>query len=303
MRLAWLVLAHKHPEQLGRLVRRLAFDDSQVFIHVDRDTATDVYRSMENDLRKLANVTFLTRYRVDWGGTRTSQLRATLAGLEEILSRGAPFDRLTLLSGQDYLLRPTADIASFFEEHRTESYIEHFPLPRGAGRCYAGNLDRIGWEVDGGVHRYERWYFRWRGLHWRFPNAVLRVPVRRKLPDGLTPFGGEAYWSLPRRAVDYVHGFSRERPKVVRFFRHVACPEEMFFQTVLLNSPLRDEVVNDQLRYIEWHFEDDHPVVLTAADFDDIVRSGALFARKFDVTVDSTVLDMIDERIDAPSGS
>jgi len=67
-----------------------------------------------------------------------------------------------------------------------------------------------------------------------------------------------------------------------------------------LNSPYGDAIVNDDLRYVRWGDPDaGSPSVLTAMEFTDLARSPKLFARKFDTSVDSTVLDMIDAHVNA----
>jgi hypothetical protein len=103
---------------------------------------------------------------------------------------------------------------------------------------------------------------------------------------------------LSRAVVDYVQGVAHERPDIVRFFEHVYIPDEVFFQTLIMNSPLRDTVENENLRYLDWS-RDPAPAVLGVADLDAMLGSGKLFARKFDVTVDGRVLDLVDEAIDA----
>ena len=65
-----------------------------------------------------------------------------------------------------------------------------------------------------------------------------------------------------------------------------------------MNSPFKSEVVNEYKRYIEWKNKDDaHPAILTSEDFPKILNSGMWFARKFDMNVDSKILDMIDKSI------
>jgi hypothetical protein len=87
----------------------------------------------------------------------------------------------------------------------------------------------------------------------------------------------------------------------VRFFKHVNVPDEHFFHTILLNSPLKDTVVNDDLRYLEWRDPDvaGGPAVLRKDDYTKIMGAPELFARKFDVTQDPELLDMIDAAIAA----
>ena len=79
----------------------------------------------------------------------------------------------------------------------------------------------------------------------------------------------------------------------MRFFERVLIPDELFFQTLIMNSPLRETVVNDNLRFLDWSREP-APAVLGVHDLDRMIESGKLFARKFDVTVDADVLDRLD---------
>jgi hypothetical protein len=84
---------------------------------------------------------------------------------------------------------------------------------------------------------------------------------------------------------------------LIRFFKHVWIPDELFFQTIVMNSPLRDTIVNDDLRYVDWT-RPTAPAILGRQDFDTLRNSGKLFARKFDTTVDREILDLLDQRID-----
>jgi Core-2/I-Branching enzyme len=84
----------------------------------------------------------------------------------------------------------------------------------------------------------------------------------------------------------------------VRFFEHVFVPDELFFQTLVLNSPHRDSVVDANLRYIDWSTTPG-PKVLRTDDLEALLGSGMLFARKFDETVDAEILDLLDRHIDA----
>ena len=147
------------------------------------------------------------------------------------------------------------------------------------------------WGSRGGLERIEDWHAITYG------RRHLALPLRRKLPHGLAPFGGGAYWCFARPLVDYVQGFVAANPDYVRFFRHVLIPDEIFFQTLIMNSSLRETVVDDNLRYVDWSREP-APAILEVSDLDRMLASGKLFARKFDETVDRDVLDRLDAAID-----
>jgi hypothetical protein len=280
--LAYIISAYKLPDQLTRLVRRLDTKTASFFVHVDRKTDDATYRRMVKPLSGLDNVHFLERHHCHYGGF--GHVEATIKGIRELFRRGVPFDHVLLLTGQDYPIASNRRIGGFLGEHEGLSFMSHFPLP--SDEWQGGGMDRIG-----------SWHVRLGSLYVRVPG--MSGPLGRRFPAGLRPFGGSAYWCLSRACTEYVHGFLQNARSYVRFFRFVNVPDEIFFQTILLNSPLRDAIVNDDLRYLEWRHPEvaGGPAVLHRSDFESIMGSGKLFARKFDVTEDAEILDLIDAAI------
>jgi hypothetical protein len=276
MQIAYIVSAYKYPAQLARLLRRLQSGRASFVVHVDRKTSRRTLREMLERTDDVPDVRFLPRHICHWGGF--GHVRATLKGIDDLLARGVPFDYAVLLTGQDYPLRSPAAIERFFKDAEGRSFMNHWPLPFAP------------WGARGGLERIEDWHvITYRRLH-------LALPLERKIPGGLQPFGGGAYWCLARPVVEYIHEYLARDPAYVRFFEHVFVPDELFFQTIVINSPLRDTVVNDNLRYIDWSREP-APAVLRVDDFPTLVSSDKLFARKFDLTVDDRILDLLDEHI------
>jgi hypothetical protein len=276
MRPAYVISAYKLPDQLVRLVRRLATPDASFAIHVDAKTPAGVYARMVDGLRDLPSARFVERHACHWGGF--GHVRATLKGIERLVRDEVPFDYVVLLTGQDYPLRPAAAIERFLAEADGRSFMSHWPLPHEP------------WAGRGGLDRIERRHLLWRRAH-------VSLPARRRLPGGLAPYGGAPYWCLARPVVEHVRETVRRRPELVRFFRHVFVPDEIFFQTIVVNSPWRETLVDDALRYVDWSGRP-APAILRRADLDRLVASPKLFARKFDVTVDGEILDLLDARLD-----
>jgi hypothetical protein len=98
-------------------------------------------------------------------------------------------------------------------------------------------------------------------------------------------------------AVSFVHHYVRDHPEFASVFRRVFIPDELFFQTILVNSELRNRIVNDDLRYIRWTATGSGPEVLLVDDFDRLRDTESLFARKFDQGADGRVLDLIEEHL------
>jgi hypothetical protein len=280
MKLAYLVSAYKLPDQLVRLVLKLNDDEaSHFFIHVDQKTDDATFRRMSTGLRVLPNVHFLPRHRCYYGGF--GHVSATLKGIHEIVRRRLPFDYAILLTGQDYPIKSNDQLREFFRHHNGQSFMEHFPLPHQE------------WE-SGGMDRVKYWHLRFGGNYVRLPGRSL-IGLARRFRT-LKLFGGSAYWCLSRECIEYVYRFVQEEKSYARFFKYVNVPEELFFQTIVLNSHLKQRVVNDDLRFLEWRNPriTGGPAILGEADFSKITQSTKLFARKFDMTEDAKILDMID---------
>ena len=276
MRIAYIVSAYKRPEQFARLVRHLGRSSPAIAVHVDAKTARRDFDAMVAGVDGIPGVHFVSRHRCYWGGF--GHVRASLKGIDYLVESGVEFDYAVLLTGQDYPLRGADDLRRFFDAAEGRSYLSHWRLPFAP------------WGARGGLDRLEQ-------RHVLGPARThLRLPGRRRLPDGLEAFGGSPYWALARPVVEWLHGFVRGRPDVVRFFEGVYVPDELFFQSIVLSSEHAESVVDDNLRYIDWRATP-APKVLTTDDLPAMLASGALFARKFDTDVDSDVLDALDRRL------
>jgi core-2/I-Branching enzyme len=275
-RIAYIVSAYRLPRQLERLLRRLAAPGASFAVHVDRKTRRPIYEEMVARTRDL-DVVFLPRHISHWGGF--GHVRSTLKGIDHFVEAGAQFDYAVLLTGQDYPLRPAAEIASYLGSAGGRSFMSNWPLPHRP------------WGERGGLERIEDWHV----ITYR--RLKVRLPLRRRLPLGVSPYGGGAYWCLAADVVEYVHTFVHEHAEYVRFFEHVLIPDELFFQTIVMNSPLRDSIENDNLRYLDWSRRP-APAVLGEGDLPALVSSPKLFARKFDEGVDATILDLLDAHLD-----
>jgi hypothetical protein len=279
MAVAYLIRAHHRPEQLVRLVERLATPNASFFVHLDGRADELVREALLIGLAGHDNVHWVPRIDSYYSGF--SLVRSVLAGLDEVARRDLPA-HVVLLSGQCYPLRPAREIECFLDEQLGKSLVEHFHLPSEHWAGEDGGLDRIRYRF------YERVHYRTR---------TLRLPLlRRPFPEGLEPWGGSAWCVLSSDAARTVIAFRDERPDAHEFFRHTKAPDEMYLQTALLNSPVRDGVANESVHYIEWT-GGSHPRTFTAADFDRIAASGKLFARKFDVARDEEILNVIDREL------
>jgi hypothetical protein len=300
-RVAYLITSYTLPRQTLRLasVLRKAGPDATIVVHHDsRRCTVDRVR-----LEALGVELVEPSSAVKWG--EFSQLEMVLRCLRWLLM-SSDFAWLVLLSGQDYPVRPVAEIEQWLRDADVDAFIETARCDPPAFRA----------EIDEFASRY---HYRWRPLPATIATPVARIAARggplirsRVMTNrpwiGVralrSPFGpqlichrGLDWFTLSRGAVEAVNSFVDTRPEVLDFYRRTLIPTESFVHTVLAND-VRMRLSSDHRRWVA--FDDEHrsrPRVMRMGDLESMLASGAHFARKFDETVDRAVLDEIDGRV------
>ena len=90
----------------------------------------------------------------------------------------------------------------------------------------------------------------------------------------------------------WIHDYLKRQPEYIKLFSHSLCPDECFFQTLVMNSPYANNV-KAYLHYIKWEKGMSSPEVLKLDDYDTCINSGKLIARKFDIDVDRKIIDKL----------
>ncbi|MCW5898847.1 MAG: hypothetical protein KIT10_06220 [Flavobacteriales bacterium] len=286
---AILITAYKDLPGLTRRVRCLG-PRARVFIHLDRRS-----RVRAEDLEALSALPQVRlvsrRYRVHWGSL--AHLKAILH-LAETALKDPDTSYVHAISGSDHPLLPWERFASFFKERDVAGYLEHFPLPTPYWRN--GGLDRIGY-----WHPLDLLDIRKPGRQaWvdRFLRLQRAFGIERSW-KGLPPLhGGSTWWSLGRACMAHVLDRLAREPHLLRRFRHTRCAEEILVQTLVMDSPFAAQVVNDNLRYVDWHARNGgNPAVLDLSDLPKLETSGKLFARKVEAPVSNTLISALEARV------
>jgi hypothetical protein len=271
----FLIQAHKDIGQLNALVEQLRDDDFVVYVNLDAKCDLDPAR--------VHPAARLVRERVDvhWG--TFSQVQAVLHSLRQIVDEVADFDKVLFLSAQDFPLLSNAALKAALAALRGRELLDTVAIGTAPGQ----------WAAD---YRYRYFYperaTRPQRIACALANRVLRATgVTRRLPGGLAPFGGSSWWALSRGCVRMLLARVDAAPALVRFFRRAACPDEMFFQTIVMNSPYRERVLGSNFRYVQWpEHGARNPKVLDEGDFDRIAASRAHFCRKLDSQVSAGLM-------------
>ena len=308
----YLILSHHKVPQLLRLVRRLRYGspDSAVVIHHD-PKGPPISAEMLNDIPNVYLVkdpVSVTLY--DW-----TQAEALLHSIGYISDR-FDFAWLSVISGQDYPLKPLAAIEHELRETAFDAFVEAYPVSKYDLKDYAHYFSRFVklprfpyyYRFPGAVRQalhHARMLFQ---TNWRLPirieGADRGTPLMLGIRSWRTPFSnsficykGSDWFTLSRQAVQYLLDFSHNNASILRYFRRTRVPCEAFFQTVLLNCGFL-RICGDNRRFILWEsVQSTHPKTLTIHDLELMRTSGKDFGRKFDMDVDSRVMDVLDDLI------
>lgn len=296
MKICYVISAYKLPDQVVRLVKRLDSVDSFFYIHVDKRSDDYIFQAIKDSLTPLKNVVFLKRHASYYGSF--GHVRTTIKGIEAALNSKIEFDYMVLLTGQDYPIKSTTQIHDCLNRNFGKSFISYYTLDDRFADKWFGRLGRYYVFNERGSHTIiaDKFISRVANKFW----GATANPKNKNLvfPEGLTSYFGNAYWVIHRKHIEYIDNFVRQQPNYVRFFKHSRVPDETFFHTLLLNSNYREGIINDDLFFIDWSERQSSPAIFTTQDISRLLDSDDLFARKFDMTLDSAILDMIDLYLD-----
>lgn len=290
MKIAYLLLAHKNPNLLRRVIGALSSGSCAFFIHIDMKADIQEFSFSPGD-----NVFFSEqRIPVHWGDF--SQVQATMLLIRQALKRTANYDYFVFMQGSDYPLRSSGYIERYLENNRGREFINLIKMP--APGYPLSKINTLRYPSNRPLLRF--------GTRVLAKLGLARRDWRKYLGE-LEPYAGSAWWALSRDACEYISAFAQSHPQVEKYFCNTLSSDEMFFHTILGNSPFRPRV-GRSLVYADWSIPGAHPALLADQQVSFFERQDKvwiqdewgpgemLFARKFcDERVD--LLERIDAMI------
>jgi len=242
-----------------------------------------------------------------------SMIQGYLDAVDWLFSHSIDFDWLINITGQDYPTQPISQIEKFLAETNYDGFLEYFEV----------FSKQVPWGIKESRKRYlyRYWYS---GLHlslwqralFKFPKFIINnvqpfIRINWSY-DGLVvgfrsnsnPFNedfvcyaGSYFHTISKKCVQFLYKFFNSNKDIVNYYKETFVPVESFVQSVLVNSGLFT-LCNDHKRYIDWSTtRNGQPRILTVEHYPALTISDTHFARKFDMTQDSKILDMLDARI------
>ena len=271
MKHAFLIIVHHEFGILDYLIRALDDARNDIYIHFDKKVQSLPILHVEK-----ARL-YILENRVDVRWADISQIRTEFVLFEKASANG-PYAYYHLISGVDMPLRSQDDIHRFFSQHAGKEFIGF------RQQTTEGELDRK-------VRRYHLFpkHFRvsspfgtiiLRTIRFLAMYAQIALCIKRKYPVVLKK--GCSWVSVTHDFVDFLLSHQAE---VLKQYRNTFCSDEVFLHTLCWNSPFREKIFDcydesrGSLRKINW--KNRQLVDWSSQDFDELMGSDALFARKF----------------------
>ena len=292
MRLAFAISAHRDLDLLNSLIKQILYNDNCfVFIHIDRKSTMPL-NSIVNDVR----VRIIDeRVSVEWGDF--SHINAINTLFRIILADDKSYDYVTLLSGQDLLIKPVDVLIEFLENQtEIELYMDIAKLPI-EGWTHGGGFERIA------LHYPKIFRQRYKKNH---PIHIIRAVYSRlykfnfvpkkKMPYSIEFWGRSAWFTVSTSLINESLKYINDNPWYDNFFKDSLIPDEIYHPTLFMNLANKNKIITDNnFEYIDWNnpekSERSSPKTFVMSDISAIESSGKFFARKFSSDKDREIID------------
>ena len=282
---AYLIMAHTQPELLKMLLKKLDDERNDIYLHIDSKAKDYPLDEVATVLQK-ANCVFTERTDVKWGSY--SQIHCEMVLLKEAVKCEHAYYHL--LSGMDLPIKSQNDIHTFFEKYDGLEFVDE-DLPEISEAA----LSRV---------KYNHKFYGKAGSAKDILGA-LSAKSQKLLGVDKTKKYGDIIFQKGRNWFSITHGLAKlvveKESWIQEVFGHSVCGDELFLQTVARNSEFADKICNPNTmptvpdtRHIDWERgSNNNPYIFRESDYEELMNSSALFARKFDLNIDKKIVEKL----------
>lgn len=288
---AFLIGAYKNPEYLKMLVDSLRRERSNIYIHINPLYIND-FKDLISFYDAVDDVTTISTQKVRWGGVTFLNSIMDLMG---VALKNKDNGYFHLLTGQDILIKPLSKLYQFFDTHYGEEFIDcGKDLIEQKEKSYLTGLNRSQY-----YHLFDFLNYRNNKVHRQlekyFVKAQMALQIKRKWPFP-NYYNGLGWFSFTRGAVEEIVEYIQLHRKVVDF---TFAPDEVIFQSIILNSDKNYKVINNNLRFTLWSNDEEvgSSDILTEQHYQSLINSDAFFARKIEPARSEKLIKMINNYI------
>lgn len=288
---AYLIMIHENTLVLDRLLRLIDDEMNDIYIHIDRKSK-DVD---QKEIKKIVNhskIYFVKRHSVFWG--TNSIVKAEIELFKKASKQEYAYYHL--ISGADLPIKTQQEIHEFFELNNGKEFI-HFGTQQ-----YQNDIQE----------RYSRYHFftkqlgrkrdkkLWVQLETYSLALQRRLKIDRRQKIEYKYFGGN--WCSVTH--DFVICMLKDYKKLRVHLWFTQISDETLYQTIAMKNPhiMKRLFITDfsdnymaNVRLIDW--KRGNPYVFCEKDFEELINSSCMFARKFDEKTDVNIINLIYERL------
>ena len=265
MRQAWLIIAHNEFGLLQRLISMLDADGSDFYVHIDRK----VPQPPSPEVAKGRLFMLSEKVDVRWGSV--SQIEAELLLLETARANG-PYAHYHIISGTHLPLVGVEELTAFYDSHHDEEIVRMWADDPG--------------DADFKLRRrhFPLGHFKYgsplqRKLCQKTWSAVLRVQRMLGLRHNKDCrfYKTDNWLSLSEKACAYLVGHKKG---ILKKYRYSFCGDEYFAVSELMTQGEAFKIYDcKNLLHVE--FMGDTPRTFRLQDYNELQKTGCLWARKF----------------------
>lgn len=278
---AYLIIAHNEPEILSIVLSLLDDDKNHFYIHIDKKSKC--FNEIQDNVLKLhaSQVYFPVRMNVTWGGD--SLIECMLSLLEQAVNSGENYSFYHFLSGADMPIKPKDYIYNFFQERKNCIFLDFDSKTmdekyRERIKYYYFFQNRVGKE--------DNIFSKIQNKTVDFQKMLNMDRCREQLYQK-----GSNWCSLNSVSAEYI---LKNKKKLLKEFKHTLIGDESFIHTAIFNSEHINNVYKyeeengNAARFIDW--DRGNPYTFREEDFNDLMNSDAMFARKFSWEKDKNII-------------
>lgn|GEM_PF-6540180 len=284
MRHAIIILSHCEYWILKKLITYFNDNDFDLYLNIDPKLTIEPTDTVlcQSNIRKI------TRCGLHWGGY--SLLNMEMQFLREIAFENR-VNFVHLISGQDYPIKPLQKFKEYFLNNPNVNFISFMP----------GRFDL--------AYKIMAYYLPYDYLNTnrkraqaiadkciKFQNKLHIYRTMHKIPSDIVV--GSQWFSITINATKFILSYTKRSPYFFKRLKFTFAPEEIYINNILLHFYHKEEIRNNNLRFIRWYSENgSNPSLLGNEHLRLIYATNALFARKFNDKIGLSLINEIDKNI------
>lgn len=283
---AILIIMHNNLWTLGKILKLLDSEYFDIFVHIDKKSEIEV-EDVKNIILEKSKLFIYKNIDVRWADV--SQIECELFLLEKSFNQGK-YKYFHLISGVDMPIKKSKDIFNFFN-NANEEFI-HF-------ESEIINKDKFEW-----INRYNiLTKYRRTSIIAKIVNRLFVIfqqsfHIGRNLDRNYIKTGAN-WFSISNELSEFI---LKRKYYILEKYNRTISGDELFLQTEVYNSEFKDSVYNEKpydfsncMRLIDWNRG--RPYTFRLNDFDELINSECMFARKFDENIDREIIEKLYEKL------